>query len=106
MPIVVMNDGVQLSSQKRSRRHDLPTPAARQRREATWSAPSPAEVFESSSGRTRVADKEELDEKVVVRRDHSGQLIGGDDGQGEGGLMARRPPRRGWGASGGDQQET
>ena len=27
MPIVVMNDGVQLSSQKRRRRHDFPTPS-------------------------------------------------------------------------------
>jgi len=29
MPMVVMNDGVHASSQKRNNRHDLPTPTVR-----------------------------------------------------------------------------
>lgn len=36
MPMVVMNEGVKLSSEKRSRQHDLPTPESPMRRSLIW----------------------------------------------------------------------
>ena len=51
IPIVVMKDGVQASSQKRRRRQDLPTPGRRMRMEARW---------KDMEKDTRVADEKEL----------------------------------------------
>jgi hypothetical protein len=38
MPMVVMNEGVNESSLKRSRQHDLPTPESPMRRSLIWRA--------------------------------------------------------------------
>jgi hypothetical protein len=52
MPMVVMNDGVHESSQKRRSRHDLPTPDTSVR----------VTIIRRERLLTRVADEEELDE--------------------------------------------
>ena len=66
MPMVVMKEGVQASSQKRSRRHDFPTPA--QIRQVNTKACSAAVVLF-----TRIAYEKELDKRVN----------GHDEGNGE-----------------------
>ena len=54
IPIVVMNDGVHESSQKRRSKHDLPTPV----------------VSACARVPTRVTDQEKLDKEVVMRLGH------------------------------------
>ena len=54
IPIVVMNDGVHESSQKRRSRHDLPTPI----------------VSVYTCLPTRVTDQEQFDKEVVMRLGH------------------------------------
>jgi hypothetical protein len=66
MPMVVMNDGVHESSQKRRSRHDLPTPDTSVR----------VTIIRRERLLTRVADEEELDEEVVVRTGHGASDAG------------------------------
>lgn len=73
MPIVVMNDGVQASSQKRRSKHDLPTPAEIESARAS--------TMLSLKLLTGVSDKEELDQEVVVWVRHCGDDYDDDGGR-------------------------
>lgn len=64
IPIVVMNEGVQASSQNLSNKHDLPTPESPMSR-SCWGRCKYEEM-----GSRRVVDAC-LDEKVVMRGRHS-----------------------------------
>ena len=84
MPIVVMNEGVHASSQKRSRRHDLPTPvyrglnddilemgAAYQSRQLGGAGKD--KLLQLSQGQQK--GNIYFDEEIIVRRGHCAVVV-------------------------------